>query len=45
MNAALALIAASGISDFRQAMAMARESIDSGAAQNKLNQLRELVRE
>jgi anthranilate phosphoribosyltransferase len=45
MNAALALIAASGVPDFREAMGKARESIDSGAARSKLNQLRELVRQ
>jgi anthranilate phosphoribosyltransferase len=45
MNASLALMAANGVSDFREAMAMARESLDSGAAQSKLNQLREIVRQ
>jgi anthranilate phosphoribosyltransferase len=45
MNAALALVAASGVPDFREAVDRARESIDSGAARAKLSQLRELVRQ
>lgn len=44
MNAALALVAASKASDFREGVMRAEESIDSGAARAKLNQLRELVR-
>jgi anthranilate phosphoribosyltransferase len=44
MNAALALVAAGKASDFREGMMRAEESIDSGAARGKLNQLREIVR-
>src|SRR5690242_6535391 len=40
MNAALALVAADKASDFREAVIRAEESIDSGAARAKLNQLR-----
>ena len=43
MNAALALVAASRAVDFREGVSRAEESIDSGAARQKLNQLRELV--
>jgi anthranilate phosphoribosyltransferase len=43
LNAALALVAAGKTSDFRAAVALAEESIDSGAAKNKLDQLRELA--
>jgi len=44
MNAALALVAAGKASDFREGVMRAEESIDSGAARGKLNQLREIVR-
>jgi len=44
MNAALALVAAGKASDFREGAMRAEESIDSGAARGKLNQLREIVR-
>jgi anthranilate phosphoribosyltransferase len=44
MNAALALVAASGASDFREGVMRAEESIDSGAARDKLNRLREITR-
>jgi anthranilate phosphoribosyltransferase len=44
MNAALALVAASGASDFREGVTRAEESIDSGAARDKLNRLREITR-
>jgi anthranilate phosphoribosyltransferase len=40
MNSALALIAAEKASDFREGVAIAAESIDSGAASRKLDQLR-----
>jgi anthranilate phosphoribosyltransferase len=40
MNAALALIAAEKTGDFKEGAAIAAESIDSGAARAKLNQLR-----
>jgi anthranilate phosphoribosyltransferase len=43
MNAALALVAAGKAVDFREGIARAAESIDSGAAKDKLNRLRELV--
>jgi anthranilate phosphoribosyltransferase len=43
MNAALALMASTGVPDFREAMERSRESIDSGAAREKLNQLRDVV--
>jgi anthranilate phosphoribosyltransferase len=44
MNAALALVAAGKASDFREGVMRAEESIDSGAARGKLNQLREIAR-
>jgi anthranilate phosphoribosyltransferase len=44
MNASLALVAASKAIDFRDGVAMAGESIDSGAAREKLRRLRDLVR-
>jgi anthranilate phosphoribosyltransferase len=44
MNAALALVAAGKIQDFRDGVMRAEESIDSGSARGKLNQLREIVR-
>jgi anthranilate phosphoribosyltransferase len=44
MNAALALVAASKAADFREGVMRAEESIDSGSARGKLNQLREIVR-
>jgi anthranilate phosphoribosyltransferase len=44
MNAALALVAAGKASDFRQGVLRAEESIDSGGARGKLNQLREIAR-
>jgi anthranilate phosphoribosyltransferase len=44
MNAALALVAAANAQDFREGVMQAEESIDSGAARSKLNQLRDLVR-
>ena len=44
MNAALALVAASKVSDFREGVRCAEESIDSGAARSKLNQLCEITR-
>jgi anthranilate phosphoribosyltransferase len=44
MNAALALVAATKASDFREGVMRAEESIDSGAARGKLNRLREIVR-
>lgn len=44
MNSALALVAAEKAADFREGVARAEESIDSGAAREKLTQLRELVR-
>ena len=44
MNAALALVAASKASDFREGVMRAEESIDSGAARSKLNQLCEITR-
>lgn len=40
MNAALALVAAGRAADFREGVARAEESIDSGAARDKLNRLR-----
>jgi anthranilate phosphoribosyltransferase len=40
MNAALALVAAEKASDFREGVMRAEESIDSGAARAKLDQLR-----
>ena len=40
INSALALIAAEKASQFREAAALAAESIDSGAASRKLDQLR-----
>jgi anthranilate phosphoribosyltransferase len=40
MNSALAMVAAEKTQDFRDAAAMAAESIDSGAAKRKLDQLR-----
>jgi len=43
MNAALALVAATKASDFREGVMRAEESIDSGAARGKLNQLREIA--
>jgi anthranilate phosphoribosyltransferase len=43
MNAALALVAASRAQSFREAVEIAAESIDSGAARSKLDQLCELV--
>lgn len=43
MNAALALMASTGVSDFREAIERSRESIDSGAAREKLNQLRAIA--
>jgi anthranilate phosphoribosyltransferase len=43
MNAALALVAASRAVDFREGVARAEQSIDSGSAKQKLNQLRALV--
>jgi anthranilate phosphoribosyltransferase len=45
MNAALAIVAANPAADFREGVARAEESIDSGAALEKLNRLRELVRQ
>jgi anthranilate phosphoribosyltransferase len=44
LNAALAFVAASRAADFREGVAMAETSIDSGAAREKLTRLRELVR-
>jgi anthranilate phosphoribosyltransferase len=44
MNSALALVAAEKAVDFREGVMRAEESIDSGAARQKLTQLRELVR-
>jgi anthranilate phosphoribosyltransferase len=44
MNAALALVAAGLAADFRGGVKLAEESIDSGAARGKLDQLREIVR-
>jgi anthranilate phosphoribosyltransferase len=44
MNAALALVAAGKTSDFCEGVTLAEESIDSGAARDKLNRLREIVR-
>ncbi len=41
MNAALALVAAEAASDFREGVARAEESIDAGAAREKLDRLRE----
>jgi anthranilate phosphoribosyltransferase len=43
MNAALALVAAEKARDFREGMARAEESIDSGAARGKLSALRDLA--
>jgi anthranilate phosphoribosyltransferase len=43
MNSALALIAAGRTQDYREAAAIAAESIDSGAARSRLDQLREVV--
>jgi anthranilate phosphoribosyltransferase len=43
MNAALALVAAEKATAFREGLAQAEESIDSGAARGKLNALRDLV--
>jgi len=43
MNAALALVAAGKAANFREGVARAEESIDSGAAKDKLNRLRDLV--
>ena len=45
MNAALALVAADKAADFREGVMHAEESIDSGAARDKLNRLREIVRQ
>jgi anthranilate phosphoribosyltransferase len=42
INAALAVVAAEKASSFREGAALAAESIDSGAALRKLNQLREV---
>jgi anthranilate phosphoribosyltransferase len=44
MNAALALVAAGNAADFLEGVMRAEESIDSGAARGKLDQLREIVR-
>jgi anthranilate phosphoribosyltransferase len=43
MNSALALIAAGCAHDYRKAVGIAAESIDSGAARSRLDQLREAV--
>jgi anthranilate phosphoribosyltransferase len=43
MNSALALIAAGRTQSYREAVAIAAESIDSGAARSRLDQLREAV--
>jgi len=43
MNSALALIVAGRARDYREAVAIAAESIDSGAARSRLDQLREAV--
>jgi anthranilate phosphoribosyltransferase len=43
VNSALGIVAAGRTPDFREAVALAAESIDSGAALNKLNQLRAAV--
>lgn len=43
MNSALALMAAGRAADAREGVRIAAESIDSGAAKSKLNQLREAV--
>ncbi len=43
INAALALVAAGKASSFREGAALGAESIDSGAAKRKLDQLREAV--
>jgi anthranilate phosphoribosyltransferase len=43
INAALALLAAGKAAEVKEAVARAKESIDSGAAQAKLAQLRSLV--
>jgi anthranilate phosphoribosyltransferase len=43
INSALAIVAAEKTQDFRHAAAMAAESIDSGAAKRKLDQLRLLT--
>ncbi len=45
MNAALALVAAEKAVNFREGVAQAEESIDSGAARGKLNALRDLTHE
>jgi anthranilate phosphoribosyltransferase len=45
MNAALAIVTANPAADFYEGITRAQESIDSGAAAGKLNQLRQLVRE
>jgi len=42
MNAALALVASGKAADFREGVMRAEESIDSGAARDRLNRLREL---
>jgi anthranilate phosphoribosyltransferase len=43
INAAVALVAAGKASNFREGTALAAESIDSGAAQRKLDALRAIV--
>jgi anthranilate phosphoribosyltransferase len=43
MNAALALVAAGKAAEFREGVERAAESVDSGAAKEKLGQLREAV--
>jgi len=43
MNSALALIAAGRTRNYRDAVEIAAESIDSGAARSRLDQLREVV--
>jgi anthranilate phosphoribosyltransferase len=45
INAALALVAAGVAADFREGVARAEESIDSGASRDKLSHLRDLVHE
>lgn len=45
MNASLALVAAGKAADFREGVMRAEESIDSGAARAKLNQLRGIVKQ
>jgi anthranilate phosphoribosyltransferase len=44
MNAALALVTAGKASSLKEGVERGAESVDSGAAQGKLNQLRDLVR-